>query len=97
MGPTSLAQVAESVRKLRNTARFMLGNLVDGERLEATASKEEMTLVRFVFCIRSSFIILRLTIAYHRCQIDRYVMHELYMLEKKTLEGYENFNIHSGS
>lgn len=46
VGPTSLAQVAESLRKLRNTARFMLGNLGDGERLPASeASKDEMTLV----------------------------------------------------
>lgn len=32
----------------------------------------------------------------HCSQIDQFVMHELYVLEKKTLDAYENFNTHSG-
>ena len=45
VGHTSLAQVAESLRKLRNTVRFILGNLADGERPSLTVTREHMTLV----------------------------------------------------
>ncbi|KAF8317206.1 isoleucyl-tRNA synthetase [Clavulina sp. PMI_390] len=72
VGPTSLAQVAEHVRKLRNTARFMLGNLGDHMRTASSSgiTKDDLSL------------------------IDRYVLHELYTLEKRCLEAYQNFNMH---
>ena len=92
VGHASLAQVAEGVRKLRNTARFMLGNLADGEPSPAKSAltKEQMTLVsRPVHILRKIF-------THQNGQLDRYVMHELYELETKAKESYENFNVHSG-
>jgi len=92
VGHTSLAQVAEAVRKLRNTARFMLGNLGDDQRSSTMLSdiKDHMSLVRcFVQTLPGD-------ICSHESQLDRYVMHELYELETKTRESYENFNIHLG-
>lgn len=49
VGPSALAQVSESVRRLRNTARFILGNIADGKSSESaiTASRDEMSLVSF--------------------------------------------------
>ncbi|KAJ8083181.1 isoleucine-tRNA ligase [Marasmius tenuissimus] len=66
IGRTVLAQTAESMRKIRNSTRFMLGNIgtADTERV----SKHELGLA------------------------ERYVMHELFILEKTALEGYALYN-----
>ncbi|KAL0568341.1 isoleucine-tRNA ligase, partial [Marasmius crinis-equi] len=66
IGPKVLAQTAESMRKIRNSTRFMLGNIgtADTERV----SKAELGLA------------------------ERYIMHELYTLEKTALEGYASYN-----
>jgi len=48
LGPTVLAQAAESLRKIRNTIRFLLGNLEDGAATGANfqpVKREEMSLV----------------------------------------------------
>ena len=37
IGPTVLSQVAESLRKIRNTLRFMLGNVGDKKALSSLA------------------------------------------------------------
>jgi len=49
IGPTVLSQIAKSLKKLRNTARFCLGNLgsTDDMVIERV-SKNEMGLVSFL-------------------------------------------------
>jgi len=59
IGPTVIAQAAESMRKIRNSARFCLGNLGDelvqeGDRVP----REKMGLVGFLRCAGS--ILLRI-------------------------------------
>ena len=51
IGPTLLAQCAESYRKIRNTARFLLGNLGD-RRLskDEKVAREQLGMVRMVSC-----------------------------------------------
>ncbi|KAJ6486898.1 isoleucyl-tRNA synthetase [Mycena sanguinolenta] len=70
LGPVVLAQAAEGVRKIRNTARFILGNIGSAETraLMTTVPRSEMPLV------------------------ERYIMHELRVLEQTALEGYSQFN-----
>ncbi|KAK7043002.1 isoleucine-tRNA ligase [Paramarasmius palmivorus] len=67
IGPTVLSQTAESMRKIRNSIRFMLGNM-DEESRNATLPREQLGLA------------------------ERYVMHELFMLEQNALEGYKSYN-----
>ncbi|KAF9459744.1 tRNA synthetases class I-domain-containing protein [Collybia nuda] len=70
IGPTVLAQAAESMRKIRNSARFALGNIGDeGTRSQLKrVPRGEMGLA------------------------ERYVMHELYNLERTALDGYSTYN-----
>ncbi|RDB30371.1 Isoleucine--tRNA ligase [Hypsizygus marmoreus] len=70
IGPTVLAQAAESMRKIRNSARFILGNIGDEETRSQMkrVPKEEMGLA------------------------ERYVMNELYTLERTALEGFATYN-----
>ncbi|KAJ4468812.1 tRNA synthetases class I-domain-containing protein [Lentinula aciculospora] len=70
IGRTSLVQTAEAMRKIRNSARFMLGNIGDGKAMEGfeRVERKDMGL------------------------IDRFVMHELYMLETTALKGYEEYD-----
>jgi isoleucyl-tRNA synthetase len=50
IGPTVIAQAHESLRKLRNTARFCLGNMGDRDRMAAMerVPRAEMGLVSAV-------------------------------------------------
>ncbi|KAJ7207110.1 tRNA synthetases class I-domain-containing protein [Mycena pura] len=70
LGPVVLAQAAEGVRKLRNTARFILGNIgnVESRAQMESVSRSEMGLA------------------------ERYIMHELYVLEQNAFEGYSQYN-----
>ncbi|TFK19817.1 isoleucyl-tRNA synthetase [Coprinopsis marcescibilis] len=70
IGPTILTQTAESYRKIRNSARFCLGNIdgVEGRCVVEDVAREDLDLVA------------------------KYVMHELYILEQKALEGYSTYN-----
>ncbi|EGN92511.1 hypothetical protein SERLA73DRAFT_172840 [Serpula lacrymans var. lacrymans S7.3] len=70
IGPTVLSQVAESMRKIRNSARFILGNIgdIDSRKNFQRVEKEDLGLA------------------------ERYVMHELYKLEKVAHEGYASYN-----
>ena len=57
IGPTVLAQAAESLRKIRNSARFMLGNMNDREVMSSVerVPKVDMGLVRnILLCLLSS-------------------------------------------
>ncbi|KAG2003298.1 isoleucyl-tRNA synthetase [Coprinopsis cinerea AmutBmut pab1-1] len=70
IGPTILSQTAESYRKIRNSARFALGNIdgVEGRPVIEKVPKEKLGL------------------------IERYIMHELYLLEQTALDGYATYN-----
>ncbi|KAE9386150.1 isoleucyl-tRNA synthetase [Gymnopus androsaceus JB14] len=70
IGRTSLTQTAEAMRRLRNSARFMLGNIGDGN------ARKDMKVVE-----RKDMGLM-----------ERFVMHELYMLEKTALKGYEEYD-----
>lgn len=65
-----LERVKESYRKIRNTFRFLLGNLFDFNPAEDSVPFEEMG------------------------ELDRWVLGQLAMLEKKVLEAYEVFEFH---
>ena len=88
IGPTVLAQVAESMRKIRNSARFCLGNIGDEKEFKRVP-REKMGLVGFFL---SSLFAATLT----STQAERYVMHELYQLERTALEGYASYNFLKG-
>ncbi|KAF9226386.1 isoleucyl-tRNA synthetase [Gyrodon lividus] len=72
IGPTVLAQTAESMRKIRNSARFMLGNIgsttLEDEVSHSKVEKKNLGLA------------------------ERYIMNELYKLEKIAVEGYATYN-----
>ncbi|KAJ3799765.1 tRNA synthetases class I-domain-containing protein [Lentinula aff. detonsa] len=70
IGRTSLKQTAEAMRKIRNSARFMLGNIGDGRAMEGfeRVERKDMGL------------------------IERFVMHELYVLEQTAIKGYEEYD-----
>lgn len=88
IGPTVLAQVAESMRKIRNSARFCLGNIGDEKEFKRVP-REKMGLVGLFL---SSLFAATLT----STQAERYVMHELYQLEQTALEGYASYNFLKG-
>jgi isoleucyl-tRNA synthetase len=54
IGPTVIAQAHESLRKLRNTARFCLGNMGDRDRMATMerVPRAEMGLVSVVGAFR---------------------------------------------
>jgi isoleucyl-tRNA synthetase len=92
IGPTVLAQAAESMRKIRNSARFALGNIGDKEarsRIERV-SRQEMGLVRFSFSTPKN------PFKPSSRKAERYVMHELYNLERTALDGYTTYNFPKG-
>lgn len=57
MGRTALAHVAESLRKIRNSARFALGNVGDGKALNVVAmKKDDLSLVSRLYHCYSAFL-----------------------------------------
>ncbi|KAF7350467.1 hypothetical protein MVEN_01352200 [Mycena venus] len=70
LGPVVLAQAAEGVRKIRNTARFILGNI---------GSVETRAQMKRVLWSEMGLV-------------ERYIMHELRVLEQTAIEGYSQYN-----
>ncbi|KAK7046684.1 tRNA synthetases class I-domain-containing protein [Favolaschia claudopus] len=70
LGSFVLSQAAEGVRKIRNTARFILGNL---------GSKETRSSIQRVPRTELGLV-------------ERYIMHELRVLEQTALEGYSQYH-----
>ncbi|KAI9508081.1 isoleucyl-tRNA synthetase [Russula earlei] len=70
IGPKILDQTSESLRKIRNSARFILGNIGDPatRARSGLVPKDQLGLV------------------------DRYVMHQLYELERTALSSYAEYN-----
>ncbi|CAE7209884.1 unnamed protein product [Rhizoctonia solani] len=69
LSQTVLAQAAETLRKVRNSARFVLGNMGLSEFSQLPALEHQKLGL-----------------------LERYVMNELYVLEKGALEAYSTFN-----
>lgn len=67
IGNDIISKTAETLRKLRNTSRFMLANLHAGDKVEKL-ERSEMRL------------------------LDRFVMHELYELERACASAYEAYD-----
>lgn len=61
IGPTVLAQAAESMRKIRNSARFMLGNIgdVEGRSKIERVPRSEMGLVCFIVFSSSRHLLMK--------------------------------------
>ena len=53
IGPTVLAQTAESMRKIRNSARFLLGNIgsttLQDSETHSSVARKDLGLVRIFF------------------------------------------------
>jgi isoleucyl-tRNA synthetase len=92
LGPTVLSQTAETYRKIRNSARFALGNIdgVEGRAVVEKVPREQLGLVSLVTLILKGKQLTSVT------QIERYVMHELYNLERTALDGYATYNFPKG-
>lgn len=66
-----LKQVSEAYRKLRNTVRYLLGNLYDFDPARDRVAYQDMP------------------------EIDRYALHLLEELNRKVLNGYEQYEFHT--
>ena len=91
ISPRILEQASESLRKIRNSARFILGNTGDaGTRAEfECVPKDSLGLVS-----RGESTALQRA---YLTQVDRYVMHELYELEQAALSSYAQYNFPKGT
>ncbi|CAE6460788.1 unnamed protein product [Rhizoctonia solani] len=69
LSPTVLTQAAETLRKIRNSARFVLGNMGSPENQTSPLFKH-----------------------HDLGLLERYVLHELYVLEKGALDAYSTYN-----
>ena len=67
---TILKQLTDAYRRIRNTCRFMLGNLNDFDPAVDAISPDKMT------------------------DLDRFALHTLQDLVKKSLQAYETFDFH---
>lgn len=93
IGPAILAQCTEAVRKIRNSARFILGNLRDRRPLpEERVGREEFSLVRI--CSFRDILLDKVLTA--DVQVERYMMHELYKLQQSAREGYAAYDFPRG-
>jgi isoleucyl-tRNA synthetase len=95
VGFTVVLQAVETLRKIRNTARFLLGNIgkeKSSSSLEQ-ASGAGLGLVCLVSAVRSAID----ELIYRGWQAERYVMHELYRLEDTALQGYRSYNFPQGA
>ncbi len=66
-----LSRLVEAYRRIRNTFRFLLGNLSDFNPAADTVAYSELQ------------------------EIDRYILHELQILQKKVLQAYDDYEFHS--
>lgn len=86
MSTIALKQAAELHRKLRMTARFILGSLQDQPNPPVIPG-EELSLVSPLF---------RMATFTKPWQLDRYVLNELYALESLAKSAYERYAFHEG-
>jgi len=86
MSTIALKQAAELHRKLRMTARFILGSLQDQPN-PVDIPGVELSLVSPLF---------RMATFTKPCQLDRYVLNELCALEGLAKSAYERYAFHEG-
>jgi isoleucyl-tRNA synthetase len=70
IGHDMLKQIADSYRKIRNTMKFILGNLSDYDHSKHAVKYEELP------------------------DIDKWILHKLYNLQKDCIASYENYEFH---
>jgi isoleucyl-tRNA synthetase len=70
IGYDMLKQIADSYRKIRNTFKFIIGNLSDFNAEKDVVSYKELP------------------------DIDRWILHELYQLNRDCKEAYDNYEFH---
>ena len=91
LGPKALANITEAHRKLRNCSRFMLANLSDGTEAFEPVPRSEMGIVSHLsldYCNLRSV---------NTCpQVERYMMHEIYNLQKDAHEAYSTLSFPKG-
>jgi isoleucyl-tRNA synthetase len=69
IGIEMIKQISDSYRKIRNTFKFLLGNITDYSKEDAVSYGE-------------------------LSDIDRWILHRLYVLSQKVLEHYEKYEFH---
>lgn len=70
VSPEILERVGEAYRRIRNTFRFLLGNLSDFDPRTHTVAYEDLL------------------------EIDRWILHELYELNRKVRQAYASYEFH---
>ncbi|MFM7469565.1 MAG: isoleucine--tRNA ligase [Vampirovibrionales bacterium] len=75
IGKTMLQQLADAYRKIRNTTRFLLGNLADYDPAQHRVSYESLGMLDRYVLARLSQVVTLLTQAF-----DRYEFHQFYQL-----------------
>jgi isoleucyl-tRNA synthetase len=70
IGHDMLKQIADSYRKIRNSMKFIIGNISDYDHAKNAVKYEELP------------------------DIDKWILHKLYQLQKECLASYENFEFH---
>lgn len=66
-----LSRLVEAYRRIRNTFRFLLGNLSDFKPTTDTVAYDELQ------------------------EIDRYILHELQILQKRVRKAYDDYEFHT--
>ncbi len=69
IGYDMINQIADSYRKIRNTFKFILGNIADFDEANAVPY-DELT------------------------DVDKWILHKLYVMYSQVIEAYENFEFH---
>ena len=72
LGPNILKQIAEVYRKIRNTARYLLGNLHDFDPAEDAIPYEQLPQIDRYMLHRSSEVLSEITAAYESYQFFRF-------------------------
>jgi isoleucyl-tRNA synthetase len=82
------------LRKIRNSARFILGNAFPSTQEwngKMELSRKDLGIVSFSTVIMRMCVLMELLF-----KAERYVMHQLYTLEKGALESYASYNFPRG-
>ncbi len=70
IGMNMMQQTADSYRKIRNTFKFILGNISDFDEAKNSVAYDELP------------------------DLDKWTLHQIYVLSEKVLRHYENFEFH---
>lgn len=90
ISPLIVKHASQALSKLRNSARFMLANLPPPEEVPPLKEQELSLVSRPDASLRYLFLTLPLP------QLDRHVLHELFLLDKGCREAYEAYDFAFG-